>query len=154
MWLGLGQSTSECSLAVEAIVNVLQLLRGDMGTAKAVCPSLGAATRRAWAATGTTEDSNLSQTCVLIPVQPIYIHNSCYFFPVTWMRLVLVLLRLPRAIRVVPRVAAPGVCSAVPRGAPWDAVGGWVLCSHLHVALCPVPGPGQEPRPQPGLHEH
>lgn len=43
----------------------------------------GAAARQAWAMpeTGTTEDINLSPTCVLFSVQPIYIHHSCYFFP-------------------------------------------------------------------------
>lgn len=30
---------------------------------------------------GTIEDTNLSQTCILFSVQPIYIHHSCYFFP-------------------------------------------------------------------------
>lgn len=53
-----------------------------MGTRVSTLP-LGAATRQTWAMTevGATEDINLSQTCVLFSVQPIYIHHTCYFFP-------------------------------------------------------------------------
>lgn len=50
---------------------------------KSLSAPLGVATRQAWVMpeTGTTEDTSLSQTCVLFSVQPIYTLHSCYFFP-------------------------------------------------------------------------
>lgn len=50
---------------------------------RSLCAPLGAVARQAWVMpqTGTTEDTNLSQTCVLFSVQPIYTLHSCYFFP-------------------------------------------------------------------------
>lgn len=50
---------------------------------KSLYAPLGVAARWAWVMpeTGTTEDTNLSQTCVLFSVQPIYTLHSCYFFP-------------------------------------------------------------------------
>lgn len=47
---------------------------------KSLYAPLGVATR-VMPETGTTEDTSLSQTCVLFLVQPIYILHSCYFFP-------------------------------------------------------------------------
>lgn len=50
---------------------------------KSLYAPLGVAARQArvMPETGTTEDTNLSQTCVLFSVQPIYTLHSCCFFP-------------------------------------------------------------------------
>lgn len=64
---------------------VVELCRRDIENCKqkSLYAPLGVATRQAWVMpeTGTTEDTNLFQTCVLFSVQPIYTLYSCCFFP-------------------------------------------------------------------------
>lgn len=107
---------------------------------------------QAWAApaAGTPEDSNLSQTCVLISVQPIYIHNSCYFFP-SYMDA-----SCPRS--PLPSPSKPCCFShACPGWHGASSLWGRARCSpgrHVGAALPPAaprprrplpPAPGQEP---------
>lgn len=145
---------------------VVELCPRDLETCKqkSLCAPLGIATRQAWVLpeTGTTEDTSLSQTCVLFSVQPIYTLHSCYFF------LQLRECGLSSLSSIFPQQTLPfSAClcweahSTVPPGqilhfseeAPLTGVlipGAWSspsTLSHLHF-------PGQKLHTQLGLCEH